>query len=150
MSATAVKGWGVASDAGRASGEGDGGRAEEPDSLPWACATRTEPEEIVVVATREGLVVLVELCSAASVPASMSAAGAAANPFDGIAATALVELVVGVLDELLVELLVVVTVVTLLTRVDTAATRGTAVHRRPLRVVRKAPDGSPLDAIFQS
>jgi hypothetical protein len=105
---------------------------------------------MVVVATREGLVVLVELCSAASVPASMSAAGAAANPFDGVTATAVVELVVGALVELLVELLVVVTVVTLLTRVDTAATRGTAVHRRPLSVVRKAPDGSPLDAIFRS
>lgn len=150
MSATAVKGWEVASDAGRASGEGDDGRAEEPDSLPWACATRTEPEEIVVVATREGLVVLVELCSAASVPASMSAAGAAANPFDGVTATALVKLLVEVLLELVVEMLVVVTAVTLLTRVDTAATRGTAVHRRPFKVVRKAPGGSPLDAIVQS
>jgi hypothetical protein len=93
---------------------------------------------VLVVATEEGLVVLVEVCSAASVPASMSAAGAAAKPPDGLAAATVV-----------VELLVVVTVVTLLTVVDTAATRGTAVHRRPLRVVRKAPDGSPLDAISQ-
>lgn len=145
MSATAAKGWEVASDVGRASGEGDDGRAKEPDSLPWACAIRTEPEEMVVVVTKKGLIVLVELCSATSVPASMSAAGAAANPFDGTTAIAVVELLV----ELLVKLLVVVTAATLLTRVDTAATRGTAVHRRPLRVVRKAPDGSPLDAIFQ-
>jgi hypothetical protein len=97
---------------------------------------------------KEELVVLVELCSGASVLASISAMGATANPFVGLVVVVLAVLVASVLVEL-VELVVVATVATLVALVDAAATLGTAVHRRPLMVVRKAPDARPLDAIFQ-
>jgi hypothetical protein len=95
---------------------------------------------VLAVITREELVVLVELCTAAVEPASISAAGAAANPVAGF--------VVVVVVVVLAELLVVATLVTLFALADAAATLGTAVHLRPSMVVKKAPDGRPLDAIF--
>jgi hypothetical protein len=88
--------------------------------------------------TREEVVVLVELCS---VTVSISAAGAAASPVVGlVVVAALTELVVVFTGATLV-------VVTPLVLADTAATLGIAVHRRPWMVVKKAPDGRPLDAI---
>ena len=105
-----------------------------------------EVDDVLVVRAREELVVLVELCSAA---VSMSAAGATANPVAGVAAAVVVDVV-------LTELVVVVSFVTLFTpnvaavAAAAAADLGTAVHRRPSMVVKKAPDGRPNDAIFNS
>lgn len=96
-----------------------------------------------MMATREELVVPAELsCSAAAALVSISAAGAAANPFVGTAVVVLTELVVVVTLATLFALAGVGT--------DAAATLGTAVHRRPSMVVRNAPDGRPLDAIVKS
>lgn len=92
---------------------------------------------------REELVVLVDLCSAAVEAVSISAAGAAASPVAGFVVVVVAAAVV------LVELVVVVaTLVTLFALADKAATLGTAVHLRPSMVVKKAPEGRPLDAIF--
>ena len=61
-----------------------------------------------------------------------------------------------VVDVVLTELVVVVSFVMLFTpnvavaAVAAAADLGTAVHRRPSMVVKKAPDGRPTDAIFHS
>jgi hypothetical protein len=136
-----VKDWGVARVVGRsAAGRGVVGLAGGPDTLAWACAICTETREVLAVGTKEEVVVLVELCS---VTVSISATGAAASPVVGLEAAALTELVVVATGATLV-------VVTLLGLADAAATFGTAVHRRPSMVVRKAPDGRPLDAIFRS
>ena len=99
-------------------------------------------DDVLVVRAREELVVLVELCSAA---VSISAAGATANPVAGVAAA---------VDVVLTEVVVVVSFVALFTlkvaAVAAAADLGTAVHCRPLMVVKKAPCGRPTDAIFNS
>jgi hypothetical protein len=86
------------------------------------------------VVTIKGLVVPVE-------PVSISAAGAAANP---VVRFGIVVVVVRA------EVVVEVAVVALSESTDTAATLGTAVHRRPWMVVRNAPEGRPFDAIFRS
>ena len=106
-------GWEVASDAGgRAAAGGAGGRAGEPDSLSGACAIRTGLGGTPVVTTK-GLAVPVE-------PVSISAAGAAANPVVRLG-------IVVVWAEVVLD----VAVVTLSESATTAATLGTAVHRRP-------------------
>lgn len=157
MSPNAVKDWRVApGGGGTAAGTVVGGRAEAASSLAWACAIRTGTEDdvnvdddvdddvddVLVVRAREELVVLVELCSAA---VSISAAGATANPVAGVAAA---------VDVVLTEVVVVVSFVALFTlkvaAVAAAADLGTAVHCRPLMVVKKAPCGRPTDAIFNS
>ena len=125
-------GWEVTSDAGGSAAGGAGGRAGEPDSLSGACAIRTGLGETPVVTTK-GLVVPVE-------PVSISAAGAAANPVVKLGIVAVVR----------AEVVVDVAVVALSESTDTAATLGTAVHRRPWMVVRNAPEGRPFDAIFRS
>jgi hypothetical protein len=124
-------GWEVASGAGGSAAGGGGGRAGEPDSLSGACAICTGLGGTPVVTTK-GLVVPVELVS-------ISAAGAAANPVVGFG-------IVVVRADVVVD----VAVVALSESTDTAAILGTAVHRRPWMVVRKAPEGRPFDAIFRS
>lgn len=101
---------------------------------------------MLVVIAREELVVLVDLCSAAVEAVSISAAGAAANPVAGFVVVVVAAAVV--LVELVELVVAVATLVTLFALADTAATLGTAVHLRPSMVVKKAPDGRPLDAIF--
>ncbi len=157
-----MKDWRVApGGGGTAAGTVVGGRAKAASSLAWACAIRTGTEDVdsvdvdddvdnvddvddvLVVRAREELVVLVELCSAA---VSISAAGATASPVAGVAAAVVVDVV-------LAELVVVVSfeaLFTLRVAAVAAADLGTAVHCRPLMVVKKAPDGRPTDAIFNS
>jgi hypothetical protein len=101
---------------------------------------------------KDGVVVLVELCAAIAVLPSASSAGAAAKPVVGLAvvmAVVMAELVVVATWVVPTELDVVVSRVTLCPPVIAAAAFGMAVHRRPRMVVKKAPDGRPLDAIFE-
>jgi len=109
---------------------------------------------LVVVMTREEeLVVLAELRSTAVLPASISAAGAAANPV-ALAATADVvvvdDVVVTELDAVVVTRVAMLLVLSDAADRTPAAARGIAVHRRPSMVVTKAPEGRPLDAMFRS
>ena len=104
---------------------------------------------MLVVESREGLVVLDEPCPTA--PSSIPATGASASPFVATVVVVLGEVVVVSATSVMLLVLVLVLVlvpVLLLVLGESAATFGTAVHRRPLMVVRKAPGGSPLDAIL--
>lgn len=89
----------------------------------------------MVVATGGEAVVLAEPWPSASV--SIPVAGAAAIP-----------LFVGLVAVELAEVAVVATLLLPSEATDATATLGTAVHRRPSRVVTKAPEGKPLDAIL--
>jgi hypothetical protein len=124
-------------------------------SLSWACAICTEPGGTFVVAVimmveEEELVVLVELCPGTSVLPSASAAGAATKPVVR-PAVVLVELaeVANVAESVVVASTTTLLALVVVNADDAAAAAlGIAVHRRPLIVVRKAPDGRLLDTMF--